>query len=248
MQGQVSAITPSGLNVKFLEFFEGSVDSLHMLPSGSHPYKVAENVKARILWTTPPLNDSPVRFSLSVLPHIVGLEPRSAPLMPGVPDSDSAPIGHVLPVGAFLENLQVIKVEAEWGLLCVLPGTDLKAFVHISHITDEHINNISTHATSGLWKVGSVHKGRVIGYSAFDGLLQVSLQSSVLERRFMKVQDLRVGEKLDGTIQRLSDTALFVNIHGNVAGVVWPLHYSDLRLKHPERRFKPGGSVKTRVR
>lgn len=48
-------------------------------------------------------------------------------------------------------------------------------------------------------------------------------------------------------MQRLSDNALFVNIQGNVAGIVWPLHYSDLRLKHPERKFKPGGAVKTRV-
>ena len=32
-----------------------------------------------------------------------------------------------------------------------------------------------------------------------------------------------------------------------MAGIVWPLHYSDLRLKHPERKFKPGSAVKTRV-
>lgn len=247
VQGSISAITPSGLNVKFLGFFEGSVDSLHMLPTTAHTYKVGEKVKARILWTAPPLNDSPVRFSLSVLPHILSLTPKTAPLAPGVQNSEVAPIGQVLPVGTFLENLQVIKIEPEWGLLCALPGTDLKAFVHISHVSDEHITNLSTHATSGLWKVGSVHKGRVIGYSALDGLLQASLQQSVIDRRFMKVQDLRVGEVIDGTVQRLSDSALFVNIHGNVAGVVWPLHYSDLRLKHPERRFKAGTAVKARV-
>lgn len=247
IQGTVSAITPSGLNVRFLGFFEGSVDNLHMLPTTAHTYKVGEKVKARILWTAPPLNDSPVRFSLSVLPHILSLSPKTAPLAPGVPDSESAPIGQVLPVGTFLEHLQIVKVEPEWGILCALPGTDLKAFVHISHVSDEHITNLSTHATSGLWKVGSVHRGRVIGYSALDGLLQASLQKSVLERRFMKVQDLHVGEKIDGTVQRLSNNALFVNIHGNVSGVVWPMHYSDLRLKHPERRFKAGTAVKARV-
>lgn len=247
IQGTISSITPSGLNVKFLGFYEGSVDNLHMLPSTAHTYKVGEKIKARILWTAPPLNDSPIRFSLSTLPHILSLTPKTAPIAPGISNSEVAPIGQVLPIGTFLENLQIIKVEPEWGILCALPGTDLKAFVHISHVSDEHITNLSTHATSGLWKVGSIHKGRVIGYSSLDGLLQASLQKSVLERRFMKVQDLHVGEKIDGIVQRLSDSALFVNIHGNVAGVVWPLHYSDLRLKHPERRFKAGTAVKARV-
>ncbi|KAK9897002.1 hypothetical protein P389DRAFT_52084 [Cystobasidium minutum MCA 4210] len=248
VQGAITAITPSGLNVKFLGFYEGSIDNLHMLPPASgHTYKVGEKIKARILWTAPPLNDSPVRFSLSTLPHILSLTPKVAPLNPGVPNSEVAPISQVLPIGTFLENLQIIKVEPEWGLLCVVPGTDLKAFVHISHVSDEHITNLTTHATSGLWKVGSTHKGRVIGYSALDGLLQATLQKSVIERRFMKVQDLQVGERIDGTVQRLSDSALFVNIHGNVAGVVWPLHYSDLKLKHPERRFKAGTAVKARI-
>ena len=30
-------------------------------------------------------------------------------------------------------------------------------------------------------------------------------------------------------------------------GVVWPLHYADIRLKHPEKRFRVGASIRTRV-
>ncbi len=40
---------------------------------------------------------------------------------------------------------------------------------------------------------------------------------------------------------------MFINIHGNVDGVVWPLHYADIRLKHPEKRFKVGSTVRCRV-
>mgnify|MGYP002718876203 CR=1 FL=1 len=29
--------------------------------------------------------------------------------------------------------------------------------------------------------------------------------------------------------------------------MVWPTHYADIRLKHPEKRFKVGNSVKARV-
>ena len=217
-----------------------------MLPATSHTYKVGEKVKARILWTTPPLNDSTVHFALSLLPHIIKFSSKMIPSTPG--SFETAPISQVLPVGTFLEQLQVVKIEAEWGLLCVVPGTTISVFVHISHVSDEHLTTLGAHTTtSGPYKVGTVHRGRVIGYSAIDGLLQASTQQSVIDRKFMKVTDLKVGDVLEGTVQRLSDTALFVNIQGNVAGIVWPLHYSDLKLRHPERKFKPGGKVKSRV-
>ena len=40
---------------------------------------------------------------------------------------------------------------------------------------------------------------------------------------------------------------MFVIISGSVHGVVWPSHYADINLKHPEKRFKVGGNVKARV-
>ena len=51
-----------------------------------------------------------------------------------------------------------------------------------------------------------------------------------------------------GTIKKLTESALFVSLSGNVDGVVWPVHFADIPLKHPQKRFKTGGSVKCRVR
>ena len=53
---------------------------------------------------------------------------------------------------------------------------------------------------------------------------------------------------MKGTVKKLTDSALFVSISGHVDGVVWPKHYADIALKHPQKRFKPGGSIKCRVR
>lgn len=85
----------------------------------------------------------------------------------------------------------------------------------------------------------------------------------MLDQVFMQVDELQVGQVMkvglgtpphfteltinQGTIHRLTDKALFVNIHGNVDGVVWALHYADIRLKHPEKRFKVGATVRCRV-
>lgn len=80
-----------------------------------------------------------------------------------------------------------------------------------------------------------------------DGLLQLSMRSSVLEQKFLQVGEVQVGEIMKGTVKKLTDSALFVSISGNVDGVVWPNHYADIVLKHPQKRFKPGGSLKCRV-
>jgi len=88
----------------------------------------------------------------------------------------------------------------------------------------------------------------VTGYFALDGYLQLSLRPSVLEKRFLQVSDVNVGEVVKGTIKKLTESALFVSLSGNVDGVVWPIHFADIPLKHPQKRFKPGASIKCRVR
>jgi rRNA biogenesis protein RRP5 len=95
-----------------------------------------------------------------------------------------------------------------------------------------------------------------------DGILLLSFEQKVLDQVFMQVDELKVGQHLkvsvisslqkyvdddQGTIRRLTDKGLFIDVAGSVDGVVWPNHYADIRLKHPEKRFKVGSSVKARV-
>jgi len=53
---------------------------------------------------------------------------------------------------------------------------------------------LNTIPKNGPWKVGTSHRARVVGYSPVDGLVQLSLQPSVLEMRFLRVADAQVGE------------------------------------------------------
>ena len=116
----------------------------------------------------------------------------------------------------------------------------------ISQVSDEHVPTLS--ATSGAWKVGTVHQARVTGYYPLHGILQLSLRASVLAQKFLQVADVQVGEVIKGTVKKLTENALFVSISGNVDAVIWPNHYADITLKHPQKRFKPGASIKCRVR
>lgn len=114
----------------------------------------------------------------------------------------------------------------------------------ISHLSDTHVPSLSA---SGPWKVGSLHRARVTGYFSIDGLLQLSMKPSVFEQRYMQINDLAVGEVLQGTIKKLTDTALFVTASNSVDGIIRPSHYADILLKHPAKRFKAGAKIKCRV-
>ncbi|KAG9081621.1 rRNA biogenesis protein rrp5, partial [Ceratobasidium sp. 370] len=66
---------------------------------------------------------------------------------------------------------------------------------------------------------------------------------SVLEQVYMRAGDVNVGETLKGTITKLKENGLIVALSDKVTGFVAPDHYADIRLKHPERKFKQGATV-----
>ncbi|KAF8445766.1 U3 snoRNP-associated protein Rrp5 [Boletus edulis BED1] len=233
VQSLITAVVPGGLNLQILGFFDATADELH-LPSTHSSLKVGKKVKARVLYDLP--TTTPPRFVVTLAEHHIRLQPKST--------SDGQALHTAFPVGTVLEAVTVRQVEAERGLLVeVQPGQE--GFVHISHVSDEHIPNLS--ASSGPWGPNTLHKARVIGHHPFDGILQLSLRPSVLEQRFIQAGQVQVGEVLKGIVKRLTDSALFVSISGNVDGVIWPVHYADIPLKHPSKKFKAGGNIKCRV-
>ncbi|KAH0838161.1 hypothetical protein J3R83DRAFT_6412 [Lanmaoa asiatica] len=234
VQSLVTAVVPDGLNLRILGFFDATADEFHL--SNTHKsLKIGQKVKARVLYNLP--GTTPPRFVVTLAEHHIKLQPKSI--------SEGQLLYAAFPVGAVLDSVKVRRVEAERGLLVEIQPNQ-EGFVHISHVSDEHIPTLSV--SSGPWKVNTFHKARVIGYHPFDGILQLSLRSSVLEQRFLQAGQVHVGEILKGIVKQLTDSALFVSISGNVDGVIWPVHYADIPLKHPSKKFKVGGSIKCRVR
>ncbi|KAI0027317.1 nucleic acid-binding protein [Vararia minispora EC-137] len=240
VQCLVTSISSEGLAVQALGFFVGTIDEFH-IPSGDpdQTFKLGQKLKARVLYQI--AGASPPRFALSLAPHILSLTMKQL----GHPKNDEtgSSMQEAFPVGTILESVKVAKVESERGLIVQVQG--LTGFVHISHVSDEHIVSLSP--SSGAWRVDSTHRARVTGYFPLDGLLQLSMRSSVLEQRFLQVDDVQPGELMKGVVKRLTVSALFVSISGSVDGAIFPNHYADIPLKQPQRRFKPGASIKCRV-
>ncbi|KIM88562.1 hypothetical protein PILCRDRAFT_813517 [Piloderma croceum F 1598] len=238
VQSLITAVVPSGLNLQILGYFEGTVDQIHLQPGKK--YKIGQKIKARILYDIS--GTTPSKFALALVDHIALMDVRRAKA--AEKSTDCPILQEVYSVGTILNEARVTRVEQERGLILeVEPGVE--GFVHISHVSDDHVPSLSP--SSGAWKVDTIHKARVIGYFAFDGLLHLSLRPSILEQNFFQVSDVQVGELVKGTIKKLAESGLFVSLSGNVDGVVWPNHYADIALKHPSKRFKAGASIKCRV-
>ena len=99
----------------------------------------------------------------------------------------------------------------------------------------------------GSLQINDLDKSISCNPSQKAAITSLSMKPSILEQKFLQVGEVKVGEVIKGTVKKLTETALFVSISGNVDGVIWPNHYADIHLKHPQKRFKPGGSIKCRV-
>ena len=123
----ITSIVPStGLNLKIFGTFDSTIDLAHLPVSASadleDTYKIGRKVKARIIFET--VGVSGKVFGLSLLPHVI--EGKS-------PVVDGQDVEQKMTIGTICEDVEVEKVEKEWGLVCTT-GEGYRAFVHVSSI------------------------------------------------------------------------------------------------------------------
>lgn len=226
--------SPQGLNVKLFGMFDGTIDGVHMQHGAS--YSIGQRLKVRVLWEMPPQMDDDVgerKFALSAAKHVTGMLPTGVQLQ------------QYFPIGAVVK-VTVLSTIEDWGLTCEVRDTEgVKAFVHISNVSDDHIARLP--ASMGAFRVGTVHEARVIGHALTDDILRLSFQQSVLHRTFMRVSEVVPGEVVKCTIKAIKPQAIVVDMNGSVDGVVFPSHFADVPLKKPEKKYKVGQKVTARV-
>jgi rRNA biogenesis protein RRP5 len=239
----ITDVLPSGIRGKIAGMVEASADLIH---SGQVKYEdlleryvPGKRIKARVISRFPDDEDQPLGISL--LNHVLCLNTVYA-------GEDASPT-NTIPISTVIDGATVTRVVPASGLFMALPGTEVLAFAHISNISEKQIEKLSTE--SGQYKPQSRHFGRVLGFSAMDGQYQLSLQQSVIDQQFLTIHDVKIGDVVKGTIEKLllteHGTNLLVKLADGIIGMVPEMHLADAHLAHPERKFREGLSVKTRV-
>lgn len=244
----VSEATQRGIIGKVLGHLDVTADLVH---SGAGPdgtdleekFPVGSRFKARIICTFPAAKNPKLGFS--ILSHVLSMTSKTTKK-----DGKPAPPLTVLPSSSRIETCTVRKVESDIGLYVDVGVDGVPAFVHISRVKDGKVDALFEN--SGPFKVGSTHPGRVLGYNAFDGMFMISLEKSVLEQPYLRIEDVPIGEVVNGVIEKIVVNqdglgGVVVKIAEGISGLVPETHLADVHLQHPEKKFREGMKVKARV-
>ena len=127
VQCLITSVSPLGLNVQVLGYFDGTMDEYHLPPGDpTDNFKAGKKVKARVLYEIP--GTSPPHFALSLASHVISLEQKS---ISAEGDEEVTSMEEAYPIGTTLDAVKVVRVEAERGLL-VDVQEGVQGFVHVS--------------------------------------------------------------------------------------------------------------------
>ncbi|TPX37608.1 hypothetical protein SmJEL517_g00637 [Synchytrium microbalum] len=230
VSAKVRNVTMNGLVLSFFGIFEGTVDMFHTgkrlvsLEDDLHKFfKVDQKVRARILF----VDYERKRVGLTLRPTLVSWTRPESPAS--------------LDIGTIVEEMTVTRVDQDVGILLDCPGVE-GAYCHLSRLSDTFVEKIDK-----KFRAKTQHRARVIGMDFCDGLIQVSLQPTVLAQTFYRHEDLKPGMIVKGRVLKLESYGMIVGLTDTIRGLCPRSHLSDVALSHPELKFKIDGAVKCRV-
>nr|POF21048.1 rrna biogenesis protein rrp5 [Quercus suber] len=257
----VTDVVPGGVAGKIMGMLDVTADLIHIPGSFKESdlakkYKVGSKIKARITFAIPK-DDGGRRMGISLLDHMLVLPPVASKLAANASTKERTQalgLEQQRPDSSIAEGAKVTRAVTERGLFLSLPTADgqiMTAFAHISQISDERIDSISS--SSGAYKIDSTHRARIVSFNPIDNIYYVALKTSILEQTFLRLEDVEVGTLVKGTVDRIllggksGIIGILVKLSDSVIGLVPEMHLSDVQLQHPERKFREGSAVTARV-
>ena len=238
----VTDVSATDLTGKIMGMVDATADHIHSGNSTTsgpmdERHKIGSKVKGRILFTFP--KDISERIGVSLLSDVLSFSSSI---------SSTGPLD-LLPLSSTVQEAIVTKVESKLGLFLDVGVLKYPAFAHITRLSD---NKVESLLASSKYAVGTKHAARVTGFNPMDGVFLVSLQESVLEQPFLRIEDITVGSMVKGKVEKLVTTdrgigGVLVKLAEGIVGYVREMHLSDVQLKHPERKFREGQAVTARV-
>ncbi|KAG5366335.1 rRNA biogenesis protein [Yarrowia sp. B02] len=121
-------------------------------------------------------------------------------------------------------------------------GHGISARVKIANLSDSFLMDWKKY-----FKVGQIVSGRIMGFSE-KGLPDMSLKQRHMsgDKLIEGPQDLEVGSKYDGSVQRSTEYGVFVNI-GDATGLCHRSEIADTPIADCSELFNPGDKVRVLV-
>ncbi|THY90587.1 nucleic acid-binding protein [Aureobasidium pullulans] len=240
----VTESSRGGIATKVMGMLDATADVIHSgagarVDDVSKKYKIGSKVKARVICTFHSAENK--KLGISFLDHVKTFKAFAL--------SSEKKADKIGP-SSIVEDAQVVHVEPAMGLFLKLSGSSNPGFAHISRISDKKIDNLSE--TIGQYKLESTHRARVLGFNPIDAVYNVSLEQKILDQPFLRIEDVEVGQIVKATVMKIilgakGVTGVLVQLADGIDGLVPESHMSDVKLQHPEKKFREGFPVTARV-
>ena len=229
----------------FDDMFYGMIDYLHckfQYNEKEHQYtavehKIGDKLKARII----SIDYTTKRIYLSLMTHIVNN-------FSGLPLTDPHH-SKVVRNGAVLENCTILHIDSNTGLYLTYTDTTTKQ-QYLAYCTHKRLADTpSTESLHQQYKIQqTIEKCRILTSNYLDGLLQVSMQQSIIDAPILSINDLEVGQPIEVTIKSFTeDGGLNVALTPSIHTTIVAHHNADIALKEPQRRYKVDEKLQCRV-
>ncbi|QPG74827.1 hypothetical protein FOA43_002163 [Brettanomyces nanus] len=225
-----------GIIVKALNLCNGSISCMHLgfyeLEQLKHRFSTGSQIKARIIASY--MKNGQKKVMLSILPHILTLSQFAYD-----PEKDSDPL-EAFPIGHIFDEVIVKGKDSHYIFI------DVGSRNAIGQVFK---TRVSENADLDMdFKIGSVHKARVLDYSSFDNIYILTMDKAQINQKYLRIEDLPTGQLIHCKVEKLvPGKGVQVRIENEFNGFVPSIHMSDIHLAYPERKFKIGSKFNGRV-
>jgi small subunit ribosomal protein S1 len=129
---------------------------------------------------------------------------------------------------------------AEFGVFVNIDGAD--GLVHLSEISWDRIQH-----PNEVLKIGEEVKVKVISIDHEKKRIGLSIRQLLEDPWLKKVEHLREGQLVEGTITHLTKFGAFARLSEDLEGLIHLSEISDQRITHPKEAIKEGEQVTLRI-
>jgi len=144
-----------------------------------------------------------------------------------------------------LDNLKIgdtiegeISGVVDFGLF--IHFDDMEGLIHISEVSWDRVEDIHRD-----FHVGDKVKAKIIGID--DGRISLSIKQTKKDPWMDKIRRVKVGDKVVGTVKRLTPFGAFIELKGGLEGLIHISEISDDRISDPSDILKLGEEIKAKV-
>ncbi|KAK7010129.1 protein RRP5 [Biomphalaria glabrata] len=222
-KGIIQSVFDGGLVVNVLTF-PGHVHITHLW---KHPnlFSVGQQVSLKLLY----IDVNTKTLHLTALPKHVQFDGRPIKFFGD------------LQIGTICEA-KVAWTQNKKGVMFHLPNK-ITGFAAMSQLSDVN----KEFPDLQKYTPNSTHKCRILGFNFMDGLALITLKKRILQMKFVRINEISVGELLEVIVKDVTANGILVKLAKSIFSFITCLHLADVPIKKPEKKFTPGMKLKCRV-